>query len=105
MIKIYEVGNHHEYRGKPLPAFVISYEGAEKLNSYVSIIDGKFQTVSIAIGDGLIFYGRPTPWIMKTRDDFNNKLIRAFSLLGLITVMSGFLLWFISSKTVRRIFK
>jgi hypothetical protein len=41
----------------------------------------------------------------ETRDDFNNKLIRAFSLLGLITVMSGFLLWFISSKTVRRIFK
>ena len=41
----------------------------------------------------------------ETRDDFNNKLIRAFSLLGLITVMSGFLLWFISSKTIRRIFK
>ena len=40
----------------------------------------------------------------ETRDDFNNKLIRAFSLLGLITVMSGFLLWFISSKTVRKIY-
>ena len=28
--KIYEVGNHHEYEGRPLPAFVISYEGAEE---------------------------------------------------------------------------
>jgi len=37
----------------------------------------------------------------ETRDDFNNKLIRAFSILGLITVMSGFLLWLITSKTVK----
>lgn len=103
--KIYEVGNHHEYRGKPLPAFVISYKGAEKLKSYVSIIDGKFQTVRHRDWRWFDFLWMTHTMDYETRDDFNNKLIRAFSLLGLITVMSGFLLWFISSKTVRRIFK
>jgi hypothetical protein len=103
--KIYEVGNHHEYRGKPLPAFVILYEGAEKLKSYVSIIDGKFQTVRHRDWRWFDFLWMTHTMDYETRDDFNNKLIRAFSLLGLITVMSGFLLWFISSKTIRRIFK
>ena len=103
--KIYEVGNHHEYRGKPLPAFVISYEGAEKLKSYVSIIDGKFQTLRHRDWRWFDFLWMTHTMDYETRDDFNNKLIRAFSLLGLITVMSGFLLWFISSKTIRRIFK
>ena len=103
--KIYEVGNHHEYRGKPLPAFVISYEGAEKLKSYVSIIDGKFQTVRHRDWRWFDFLWMTHTMDYETRDDFNNKLIRTFSLLGLITVMSGFLLWFISSKTIRRIFK
>ena len=101
--KIYEVGNHHEYRGKPLPAFVISYEGAEKLKSYVSIIDGKFQTVRHRDWRWFDFLWMTHTMDYENRDDFNNKLIRAFSLLGLITVMSGFLLWFISSKTIRRI--
>ena len=43
--KIIEVGNHHEYRGRPLPAYAISYESAQNINSYVSIEDGSFQTL------------------------------------------------------------
>ena len=41
----------------------------------------------------------------ETRDDFNNKLIRLFSIMGLITVLSGFILWAITSKTLKKIFK
>jgi hypothetical protein len=37
------------------------------------------------------------------RDNFNTIILRAFSLLGLITVFSGFLLWFTTSKTGRKI--
>lgn len=37
------------------------------------------------------------------RDDFNNIILRSFSLLGLVTVLSGFLLWVISSPTVLKI--
>ncbi|MFT7335809.1 MAG: O-antigen/teichoic acid export membrane protein [Porticoccaceae bacterium] len=39
------------------------------------------------------------------RDNMNNIVLRIFSLLGLITVLSGFLLWFVSSPTIRKIKK
>ena len=34
---IYEVGKHHEYREKLLPAYVINYESDENLKAYISI--------------------------------------------------------------------
>jgi len=36
------------------------------------------------------------------RDDFNTTLLRAFSLLGLITVLSGFALWAVTTPVFRR---
>ena len=39
------------------------------------------------------------------RDNFNTLLLRAFSLLGLLTVLSGFVLWYISSPTIIKIRK
>ena len=102
---INEVGNHHEYRGRPLPAYVISYEGSDKLKSYISIKDGQFQTVRHRSWRWFDFLWMTHTMDYESRDDFNNKLIRAFSILGLITVMSGFLLWLVTSKTIRKIIK
>ncbi|MFP2994336.1 PepSY domain-containing protein [Spongiivirga sp. MCCC 1A20706] len=97
---IEKVDTHHEYREKLLPAYVISYEGHENLKAYVSAVDGKFQTVRHR--DWRIF---DFLWMTHTmdyegRDDFNTTVLRAFSLLGLITVLSGFLLWYISSPSI-----
>jgi len=39
------------------------------------------------------------------RDNFNNLVLRIFSLMGLITVLSGFVLWYISSTSIRKIQK
>ncbi len=103
--KIYEVGNHHEYRGKPLPAYVISYEGSDNLKSYVSTLDGQFQTVRHRNWRWFDFLWMTHTMDYETRDDFNNKLIRLFSIMGLITVLSGFILWAITSKTLKKIFK
>jgi hypothetical protein len=36
------------------------------------------------------------------RDNFGNILLRAFSIFGLVTVISGFLLYFSSSKIFRK---
>lgn len=102
---IYEVGNHHEYREKPLPAYVISYDGSDKLKSYISIKDGQFQTVRHRSWRWFDFLWMTHTMDYETRDDFNNKLIRIFSLMGLFTVMSGFILWGITSKTLKKIFK
>jgi hypothetical protein len=37
------------------------------------------------------------------RDNFNTIVLRVFSLLGFITVLSGFTLWFTSSLRIRKI--
>ena len=36
------------------------------------------------------------------RDNFNNLLLRIFSLFGVLTVMSGFLLWGTCSPSLRK---
>jgi hypothetical protein len=98
---ITEVGPHHEYRGQALPAWVITYEGDEQLKAYVSARDGKIQRVrhdSWRIFDFL--------WMLhimdyNTRDDINNWVLRGFSVLGIFTICSGFLLFGYSSRTLK----
>lgn len=100
-----EVDDHHEYRNLPLPAWVIHYDGDRNIRAYVSALDGSFQRVrydSWRIFDFL--------WMMhvmdyQSRDNINNWLLRVFSLLGLITSLSGILLFVYSSKKIRRLKK
>ncbi|MCF6181186.1 hypothetical protein [Lutibacter sp.] len=40
-----------------------------------------------------------------TRDNINNWVLRGFSVLGLLTILSGFTLFYQSSKTIRKINK
>jgi len=103
--RIDEVDDHHEYRGQPLPAFEISYETPQNLKAYVAIDNGAFQTVRHRNWRWFDFLWMMHTMDYDTRDNFNTIVLRAFSLLGLITVLSGFLLWFISSPTVRKIRK
>ncbi|GBF21603.1 hypothetical protein C21_03789 [Arenibacter sp. NBRC 103722] len=103
--KIETVGEHHEYRGRPLPAYEISYKTNEKLKAYVAIENGAFQTVRHRDWRWFDFLWMTHTMDYQGRDDFNTLLLRAFSLLGLITVLSGFLLWYISSPTMRKIRK
>jgi len=96
---------HHEYRGKKLPAYQISFDSKEKVTAYVSVIDGSFQTVRHRDWRWFDFLWMTHTMDYQTRDDFNTLLLRSFSLLGLITVLSGFVLWGISSPTIRRFTK
>ena len=102
---IEEVGPHHEYREKLLPAYVISYQHDEALKAYISAKDGQFQTVRHRAWRWFDFLWMTHTMDYQTRDNFNTTVLRAFSLLGLITVLSGFTLWFISSPTARRLIK
>ena len=101
--QINEAGKHHEYREKLLPAYVISYQSDEALKAYVSIKDGRFQTVRHRDWRWFDFLWMTHTMDYDTRDNFNTIILRAFSLLGLITVLSGFLLWFTSSPTIRKL--
>ena len=100
--QINETGKHHEYREKLLPAYVISYQSDEALKAYVSIKDGRFQTVRHRDWRWFDFLWMTHTMDYQSRDNFNTIILRAFSLLGLITVLSGFLLWFTSSPTIRK---
>ena len=96
---ITEVGKHHEYRGRTLPAYVINYEHPENVKAYVSATDGSFQRVRHQSWGWFDFLWMTHTMDYEGRDDFNTIVLRAFSLLGLITVLSGFLLWYVSSPT------
>lgn len=103
--RIDKVEKKHEYREKLLPAYVISYDNDEGLKSYVSVNDGKFQTIRHRSWRWFDFLWMTHTMDYEGRDNFNTTVLRAFSLLGLITVLSGFLLWYISSPTIRKIKK
>ncbi|MFT5847349.1 MAG: hypothetical protein ACJARX_002400 [Psychroserpens sp.] len=103
--RIEAVGEHHEYRGRPLPAYAISYKTDEKLKAYVAIKNGAFQTVRHRDWRWFDFLWMTHTMDYQGRDNFNTTVLRAFSALGLITVLSGFSLWFTSSPSVRKLLK
>lgn len=97
-----EVDAHHEYRGRPLPAWALKFDNPDDLTAYISQRDGSFQRVRHQSWRWFDFL-----WMFHTmdyegRDDFNNLLLRAFSLFGLFTVASGFTLFFITTKKKRK---
>ena len=95
---ITETNPHHEYRENPLPAYAITFNNPEQTTVYVATELGtvqKFRNNKWRVFDFL--------WMMHTmnyqdRDKFGNLLLRSFSILGLITVFSGFLLFFVTQK-------
>ena len=101
--RIEEVGSHSEYRGRPIPAYAISYETPENIKAYVSVKDGSFQTLRHRNWRWFDFLWMTHTMDYEGRDNFNTIVLRAFSLLGLITVLSGFLLWYVSSPSVIKI--
>jgi uncharacterized iron-regulated membrane protein len=93
-----EVGSHHEYRESPLPAVAVTFDDARGTTAYVSTEMGTVQK----------FRNRPWRrfdflWMLHTmdyagRDNITNWLLRALSVLGLATITSGFVLFFVSRK-------
>lgn len=100
--RIEKVGSHSEYRGRPLPAYVLSYQTPEHIKAYVSVKDGTFQTLRHRDWRWFDFLWMTHTMDYQGRDNFNTLVLRVFSLLGLITVLSGFLLWYVSSPTLRK---
>ena len=100
--KVDSIHSHHEYRSGELPAYAITFNHPTNTTVYVATELGtvqKFRNNKWRVFDFL--------WMLHTmdyegRDNFGNILLRVFSIFGLITVLSGFLLYFISSKRFKR---
>lgn len=103
--RIEETGKHHEYRSGLLPAYVISFDNPENLKAYISLKDASFRSVRHRDWRWFDFLWMTHTMDYEGRDDFNNLVLRIFSLLGFITVMSGFILWYVSSPSVRNMQK
>ncbi|RIJ33441.1 PepSY domain-containing protein [Pontibacter oryzae] len=96
------VGRHHEYRESPLPAFAVTMEHPSNTTVYVATERGevtKFRNNKWRAFDFL--------WMLHTmdyegRDNFGNLLLRLFSVIGMITILSGFALYFISFRRNNR---
>lgn len=93
---------HHEYREKPLPAYAVKMKHPTNTTVYVSTELGTVQSYrndSWRIFDFL--------WMLhvmdfENRDDINNWLLRGFSILGILTLLSGFTLFFVSFKRKKK---
>jgi len=103
--QINEVGPHHEYRGRPLPAYEITYTTPENLKAYITLKNGAFQTVRHRNWRWFDFLWMTHTMDYIERDNFNTYLLRGFSLMGLITVLSGFTLWFTSSPRIKKLIR
>jgi uncharacterized iron-regulated membrane protein len=94
------VSKHHEYREKPLPAWAVTF--GNNVSVYLSAETG--QIGAIRTNKWRVF---DFLWMLHTmdfqgRDNINNYVLRGFSILGIVTVLSGFSLFFVSSGRVRR---
>ena len=95
---ITETNGHHEYREKPLPAYAVRLKGDIHCTVYVGKETGIVH--SIRNNQWRIF---DFLWMLhitdfKERDNINNWLLRILSVAGLITIASGYLLYFVSRK-------
>lgn len=89
---------HHEYREKPLPAYAVQFTGKINTTVYVSANLGTVQSLRNNRWRVFDFL-----WMLHTmdytgRDNINNWALRIFSVWGLLTIASGFVLYFTSLK-------
>lgn len=98
-------GMHHEYREKPLPAYAFTLDHPTKTTIYVSTEIGKITSVRNNNWRRFDFLWMLHTMDYKSRDNITNWVLRIFSALGIITIMSGFFLFYITSPTIKKIKK
>lgn len=92
----------HEYRDKPLPAYAVTFKGRLNTTVYVAAEMGTVQ--SFRNNQWRVF---DFLWMLhitdfKSRDNINNWALRILSALGIVTLLSGYLLYFITIKKTKK---
>ena len=91
-------GSHHEYREKPLPAWAVQFKHPTRTVVYVGALTGKVESFRNSKWRLFDFLWMGHTMDYQSRDNINNWLLRIFSLFGLMAVLSGFALWWVSGK-------
>ncbi|MBC9914504.1 PepSY domain-containing protein [Chitinophaga varians] len=95
-------GGHHEYRESALPAYAVTFDHPSGTTVYVSTELGTVQKFRNSKWRAFDFLWMLHTMDYESRDNIGNLLLRIFSILGLITVISGFLLYGISSRLFKK---
>jgi len=93
---------HHEYREKPLPAYAFTFAKPNNVTVYVSAELGTVQSYRTNSWRAFDFLWMLHTMDYENRDNINNWVLRIFSVLGLVTILSGFLLYFLTFKLKRK---
>ncbi len=98
-----EVGPGSEYRGHSLPAYRVTFDDPLGTRLYVSVERG---AVTARRNDRWRWFD--LLWMLhimdfQDRDNFNTLLLQGASILGLVTVLSGFVLAGLTSRRLRRV--
>ena len=93
---------HHEYREKPLPAWAVTFDHSTNTTIYVSADFGKVESFRNTKWRLFDFLWMTHTMDYRERDNINNWLLRLFSAFGLLTILSGFVLYMVSSKSLKR---
>ena len=99
-IKINESSARSEFRGRSLPIYKIKTDSSDDTNVYVDVMSGKIVAIrsdswrvwDFLWGAHIIDY--------RQRDNINNILLKIFSILALLSSLSGIALFFNTIKTV-----
>lgn len=100
-----ETSPDHEYRENALPAWAVTFEHPSKTVVYVA---AELGTVEKFRNEKWRWFDRL--WMLhvmdyESRDHIGNWLLRAFSVLGLLTICSGFALFVVTSPTLRKLYE
>lgn len=97
-IETVEAGD--EYRGGELPAWRVRL--ADNVNLYIGATSGQVRAVRTSEWRLFDFFWALHIMDYEAREDFNHLLLQVISTLGVITVLSGLVLFFTTLRRVRR---
>jgi hypothetical protein len=100
-----DITKGHEYRGNPLPVYAITMNHPTNTTVYVHPEMAKIMKVRNDNWRRFDFLWMMHVMDFETRDSITNWTLRIFSVLGLLTIVSGLYLFFISSPTIRKLKK
>ena len=87
-----------EYRGRDLPLYRVFVEKPQKGMVYVDPNTGEIAAIRTRLWRTFDFLWSLHIMDYKDRDDFSHWLIRIFAFIGLMTIVSGMLLWYYTSR-------
>jgi len=90
-----------EYRDGELPAWKVELKGVDEANLWIGASSGKVSAIRTNTWRLYDFLWSLHIMDYVDRDNFNSWLLRVFALLGVFTIASGLLLFFISAKQRR----